>query len=226
MNRCCLVVACIITFTSVGCKGDPEPRDPDANLVFIDLQPHANQKLTDPFHSGRAGNNLAELSTGKQQLGSTSFDIQPSIIQLGNDKIKDKPREVMGIGVNHKLKKLHILHATGASGSSNPDTTLPDGTKIGEYVIHYEDGSKVSIPIVYGENLRDWWNWDKSKPISQGQVAWTGSNKYAKRNRKEIRLYQTTWDNPHPEKKIKAIDYVADNATQCALFCVAMTGEK
>ena len=36
----------------------------DKKLSYVDLQPAANQKLTDNFGSGREGNNLASLPRG------------------------------------------------------------------------------------------------------------------------------------------------------------------
>jgi hypothetical protein len=33
---------------------------------------------------------------------------------------------------------------------------LPRGYRLGAYVVHYADGQEHVIPIVYGEDVRDW----------------------------------------------------------------------
>jgi len=48
--------------------------------LFLDLQPHANQKLREAF--GRAGNDLAGLPTGEQTLAGVKFRIGEGLIQL------------------------------------------------------------------------------------------------------------------------------------------------
>jgi hypothetical protein len=44
--------------------------------------------------------------------------------------------------------------------------------------------------------------------------------------RRALTLYLTTWENPKPDKKIVAIDYSTTKETDCAPFCVAISGEE
>ena len=96
---------------------------------------------------------------------------------------------------------------------------------IGEYKVHYDDKSVETIPIVYGKDVRDWFDWDQSKPVTHGKVAWTGENARAKELNLKLRLYVTTWQNPHPDKRVVHIDYSSTN-TACAPFCLAITAER
>jgi hypothetical protein len=106
---------------------------------------------------------------------------------------------------------MYILHATGYTAS--------DGTLIGKYVIHYADRTTAVIEIVYGKDVRDWWNHDSSKGVTRGKVAWAGKNA----NTISIQLFLTTWRNPHPKKKVVSIDYLSMQTSDAAPFCVAMT---
>lgn len=222
----------LLAISIVGCGSDKDDNGPgpeagnNGNLTFIDVQSKANQQLAAPFHGGTKGNDLTALPQGKQTLGSLTFDIGSGVIQLGSAIVKDKPPFMVDIPVNQAFVKLHILHGTGGSGASGRGRRVPDNEQVGTYGINYADGSGTTIPIVYGVDLRDWWNWDNNKPVTRGKVVWTGENAYAKKNGKKLRLYAVTWENPHPEKKVRSIGFFAADDTPCALFCVAMTAER
>jgi beta-galactosidase len=156
---------------------------------------------------------------------------------LGNQRPK-LPQAVEGIPVGFCLDKLHLLHATefGAFGDESHPFFVKDGTHIGDYKIHYADGSTATIPIVYGEDVRDWWYWEKSKDksltgtvftvpvgVKRGKVAWTGKNADAGQYDVPLRLYLTNWDNPKPNVRVTTIDYVSVGQTAAGPFCVAIT---
>jgi hypothetical protein len=57
-------------------------------------------------------------------------------------------------------------------------------------------------------------------------VAWKGDNGRAKQLDARIRVYQTNWENPWPNKKVTTIDYLSKkDETVAAPFCIAMTVE-
>lgn len=130
------------------------------------------------------------------------------------------PQKVPGIEVNRTLARLYCLHATQWGRPSN----VPDGTPIGQYNVHYQDGAVETIPIVSGEDVRDWWNWDESKPVKRGKVAWEGSSPASRKRNRKIYLYLGAWKNPQPGKEVVSIDYLSTN-TNAAPFCVAITAE-
>src|SRR5207245_1064399 len=98
-------------------------------------------------------------------------------------------------------------------------------TTIGAYRITFDDGSALVIPLVYGRDVRDWFYMDAEKEPSQAKVVWKGDNARAREVRSRIRLYLSTWENPHPDKTVTSIDYASTMDTACAPFCVAMTVE-
>ncbi|MHA3772327.1 hypothetical protein ACXR0O_12405 [Verrucomicrobiota bacterium sgz303538] len=195
-------------------------------ITCLDLQPKANQKLKDSLH-GFSGNNLAELPSGEQVFNSIRFKVEDGYIRLGSRAEREKPEKVQGIEVGMPVSKLYFLHGTGygSYGAPGGPIYVEDGTPIGEYTVHYEDGSTTSIPIVYGADVRDWWSWGKSVEVSRGKIAWEGMNDASREEKQLIRLYLTTWENPKPDKKVVSLDYVSTFKSAAAPFCVAITAE-
>jgi hypothetical protein len=199
-----------------------------SNFRHVDLQSKANQKLAEDSE-GLEGNNLKELLPGARILGGVHFTIGDGLIQLGSTVIKNMPDKVEGITVGSSFAKLHILHATCYGGGPNQEGTayfVKDDTVIGEYRVNFEDKSSEIIPIVYGKDVRDWFYVDGEKSVSDGKIAWKGDNDFAKGVGSRIRLYHSTWENPHRSKKVVSIDYLSrKDDTVAAPFCVAMTLE-
>jgi hypothetical protein len=184
---------------------------------FLDLQPKANQKLKDSY--GNEGNNLAALPTGEQTFERVKFKIGPGLIQLsGNAIAADRPDKAEGIRVNRKVRRLHFLHATHWGA--------PDGTVVGYYTVHYADNSEEKVEIAYGRDISDWWYADDNTAPKDAKVAWKGDNDDARKQGRKVRLYMTTWKNPHPRRRVTGVDFVATNRAQAAPFCVAITAEE
>jgi hypothetical protein len=198
----------------------------DKGSIIIDLQPRANQKLAENLHNEKfESNNMAQLPKGESVFGDVTFKIEEKLIQLGCKYVKDKPDKVEGIKVEKKFAKLYLLHATGFGAFGNPGDALyiNDGTPIAKYTVKYEDKSEEFIPIVYGEDVRDWFNHDQSKPAARGKVVWEGENEFARQFGAKLRLYLTEWKNPKPDKRVVSIDFAREGDSVAAPFCVAMT---
>jgi hypothetical protein len=182
---------------------------------FLDLQPHANFKLTEDF--ARQRNNLAGLPPGEQLLGGVKFNIGEGLILLKGNGI-DRPERVEGIRVGETFSRLHILHATHWSAGKKDAV-------VGFYTLNYDDQSWETLPIVYGQNVSNWWYMECEGP-PPAVVAWKGENEDATRtNRARLHLYLTSWKNPHPARRVVSIDFTSTNST-AAPFCVAMTTEE
>ena len=196
----------------------------------INLQPYANQKLSEGFGTEYTNNTLGELPRGEQRFGDCKYQIGEGLIQLGSTAIKQTmPERVEGIKIDRKLTKLHIVHATQCGGGPNKPGDawfVEDDTLIGAYRINFQDRSAVIIPIVYGQDVRDWFFVDGEKQTQRSEIVWTGDNDFARDAGARIRLYATTWENPWPDKKVTTIDYISRKGeTPAAPFCVAMTAE-
>jgi len=192
----------------------------------LDFQASANHKLSGSFGSGLAGNNLGTVPKGEQTFDGVKFDIADGLIHLGrkDPPLKEpRPDRVEGIKVSKAFAKLHILHAT-VGGAYKPTQYVPDGTKIAEYLVHYHDGATATIPIVYGEDVRDFNNFGTATAVTRGKLAWKGDNQYMQaRGQGQSCLYLSAWDNPYPTKTVVSIDFVRVGDTPVAPFCVAMT---
>ena len=223
-----------LTFLTAVMTVVPESRAQEGSasrhFIALDLQPRINQKLADALH-GFAGNNLAELPKGEQTFAGIKFKIGEGYLRLsGAVETGPAPRKtgrIEEIAVGTSCARLHILHGTGygAYGNDGGPLFIRDGTLIGEYRIRYEDSSIESIPIVYGEDVRDWWNWDKPAEVTRGKIAWTGKNAFSRQQNESIHIYLTTWTNPHPQKKIVSFDYVCTGTSAASPFCIAISLE-
>jgi hypothetical protein len=130
---------------------------PDAKYSYVNLKDSFNHKLSERFHNSGDDNTLG-LEFGKKKLGEVEFQIVDGVIQLGSTQVKDDPEKVEGIKVGQKFVKLHILHACGYGGGPNTQGTpgyVADDTTIGEYKVTYDDKTTETIPIVYGQDVRD-----------------------------------------------------------------------
>jgi hypothetical protein len=202
----------------------------DRKLTYIDLRSKVNQKLTDNLGTGADGNNLNELPTGEQTFGDVKFEIGDGLIQLGSKVLEKMPEKVEDIKIDRTLTKLYILDATAFGGGPNKEGDpwfVKDDALIGEYQVKFEDKSAEIIPIVYGQDVRDWFYVEGEKELTRGKVIWKGENARAKQVGAKIRLYLTTWENPKPDKKVISIDYISKkDETVAAPFCVALTLER
>jgi hypothetical protein len=187
-------------------------------VLFGDL---ANQRMDENLHGGQEGNTLDSLGIGEQNLGGVDFKVAPKILCLGNKEgvAAHLPERIDGIPVDKLCERIHFLHATGWKAPK-------DGTPIGHYEIRYDDGTVEMAKIVYGVDVRDWWDSDGTAAVTDGRMVWTGRNTAIMQqspSATQVRLFMSTWNNPRPKDKIKSIDFVGYKATECAPFCVAIS---
>ena len=193
---------------------------PQGRLVCLDLAPYANEALSESKGTTK-NNDLLALGSGEQTMAGVRFRIGEGTIQLSCSREDELPAQVEAIAVRRRVAKLYVLHA---AQWINSQTRIPDGTEIGNYQVHYVDGSQETIPIVSGEDVRDWWSLDHAKLVTRGQVVWVGRNEAATKAGHYLRLYMTAWENPHPEKTVAHLDYVSA-MTEAGPFCAAITVE-
>lgn len=192
---------------------------PTGRLVPLDLSSAWNRKTVDLSGSGDfEGNGLAELPSGEQALRGVAFRIGEGVVQLGSTNLPDESGEVLDIAVQLKISRLYALHAT--------QWNTEDGTSVGQYRLKYQDGETASLPVVYGQDIRDWWIWDNGMPLTRGVVAWTGANLHTEKYGVALRLCLSVWENPHPDKQVATLDFVSSMDTEAAPLCVALTVEE
>jgi hypothetical protein len=191
----------------------------DPKFTFLDLQPKGNHRLAEDLH-GTQGNHLGGVPQGELKFEGSRWKIGEQMIHLRGENAKDAPEAVEGIKVGAKFDRLHILHSTGYG--ENPQFT--EGTEIGAYTVVYADDTTERIPIIYGDDVRDWWDWPERMSLKRAKVAWTGTNPPAMQNERKVRLFGVVWTNPHPGKEVQTIG-VNSSDTPCDPFVVALTIE-
>jgi hypothetical protein len=219
--------AILLPFVAAGVLiAAPAPKD--RGYFPIDIQKQGNKEVLGMFAGGDETNVLKDFPTGEKKFNDVTFKVDKKMIMLGSTAQKTEPAKVEGIAVGRIANRLHFLHANGYGGGPNKEGSawfVKDGTTIGSYTVHYEDNTTAEIPIVYGEHSRDWFYQDDPEP-TKAKVAWSGENDYATNVRSKIRVYQMTWENPKPDKKIASIDFAGrKEETVAAPFVIAITAE-
>jgi hypothetical protein len=191
------------------------PRDPQTASNLIDLSQYYNAGFERNWHNlgpGEAPNDLASLPTGVQTLAGVPFDVR-GLIQVGAQLGIEFPREVRGIVIGRSCRRVHFLH------SAVHADTVPDGTAIGRYVVHFAASEPIAVPIVVGQVVANWWEppAGTEPPLV---LAWHGTNAAGHR----VRLFKTAWENPRPAETVESIDLIGDR-DRSAPFLVAITVE-
>lgn len=220
-----MIKACLVSAALALIAFGPSPLDEDGRsatgvtFTFVDLRPKGNHRRADAL-GDLAGNNLAPVPGGRQKLAGTWFHVGEQIIRVRGRRSPEPPEAVRGIPINARFDTLHILHSTMFGNAFGAE----DGTEIGTYVVRYADGSQERIPIIYGADVRDWWRDSDPAEPSRGKLAWIGRNE-ATGDSDAIRLFASEWTNPHPDRRVEAIDLETKD-TVAAPFLVALTLER
>lgn len=96
-----------------------------------------------------------------------------------------------------------VHHSIGGSQAREGETNAV-------YTAHYADGQQVSVPMVKGRHLRDWWCrnwWDNS-----GADAWPvhmGVNVYTLKWKSLVGLWATQWANPRPDVPVRGLTFAS-----------------
>jgi len=195
---------------------------PASEWKTLQLDSWGTQRLSTDFH-GFSGNNLDSLQRDHQTMLGVPLFIGESMIQLCSKRAPDFPDEVKGIEVDTSCTHLHFLQGTGWGSPG-----LDDGHRLGHYLVRYENDSTEEIPVVYGEDVRDWWKWD-DLDTDPARIAWTGINDASAGFGEQpvaLRLFLRTWTNPHPDRRISSLDFITLDETISAPFCIAITAEQ
>jgi hypothetical protein len=192
------------------------PRVISASRKCIDLSDHYNARLDDDWLGQRW--TLAKFQPGLQTLGGIEFDVRGAI-QLSPANAQPTTSrfspEVRGISVSQSSARLHFLH--GCINRSTP------GIRVALYLIHYANGERVEVPVVYGEEVRDTLFVRKSPTqAANASIVWqTDCDQLAGH---ALRLFHFAWKNPYPNIEIRHVDFLSGLSSSTP-FLVAITAE-
>jgi tetratricopeptide (TPR) repeat protein len=164
---------------------------------LIDLSAFYNSNLS--LHLARKDESaLAEFSSALESKTGVEFDIRGSVGVYGRgaemEGLPPSPRSIVGIPIRQRASRLHIIQFAAWEELN--------ATEIGSYIFHFANGQTEKIPIVYGENIREF---NKSAPVPHAQILLFRATPRAK----AMYLFKMTWDNPHPDLEITAFDLVS-----------------
>jgi hypothetical protein len=200
------------------------PRDINTDPRFIDLSNFYVASLDKPWvWRNWPHRNISALPRGVVKLDfvSVPFDIRGLIqlIQVGSDNMVAAPfpARVDDISIRQNCRRVHFLEGAAALAS------VSRGTEIGHYQIHYRDGGREKVSIVYGRDVLTTWQRDETNSLS-GRLAWENAVRDGSGASLYARLYHKVWTNPRPEVTIEAIDFVSA-MTASAPYLIAITLE-
>ena len=189
----------------------------NAATAPLDLSRIQNMSLSDALGGENPANNLAALSPGIHHLGGTDFAIAGRLQLRGKAAYAGVfPAQADEIPVNRSCRRLHFLCATVCAA--------PRGALVGSFELHQADGGKVEVPLVYGENVADWWGCDSAAMASDPEPVWTGQNALTKASGCSLRLFKVTWTNSAPETVVRSLTFNSTQ-TESAPFVLAITVE-
>ena len=189
----------------------------------IDLGAHYNLPLAMTSPQGEGLAFLSLLPTGLQSLGGVWFDVRGSVQLQGLAMAKSHPElplAVNGIRANIMAHRLHFLGALNTLPHA-----FPQGTPVGQCVVHYEDGRQAEFPWrAWLEFDNEWFNPRSIRDHTDSNVVWVGLDADAEVANNRVRLMMATWENPWPDVKIASLDLRSDNQVPAPLIVAITAG--
>ncbi len=189
---------------------DGREENPPEKFLPIPLEDAANMTLAGDSWKSWMGlgpeSDCSALPTGLQWFKNIPFYISPN--KLGAVATRDEslemrryPKAVKGIPVGMAARELVFLQTATRPPivvrERGKDPEKP--TNLGAYVIHYQDGESLSIPLNWEENIT---HWNAQMPSAFNLPLWQGLTPEGAR----IALEGLRWKNPRPEVPIVSVD--------------------
>ncbi|MDR3688261.1 MAG: hypothetical protein P4L46_02695, partial [Fimbriimonas sp.] len=190
------------------------PQQLDNFIDPLNLRPVANMGFRDDVKGDEKGgwtdqgeNDLRNLAPGLQEIRSIPFDIVDpqqnggkSCVMLFSKNRTFFPRQTASIEIHRPANSLIFLHSA-AWATAN--------TTAARYIVAYEDGSKLEVPIVIGKQIDDWWG---MQPVSDPWAAVLLTVKNDSSLSGRVGIYGYRWINPFPAKSIESLTFRSADA--------------
>jgi len=186
----------------------------------VDLSPATNIELMD---TGQEGGwlgyglrfDLRRLPVGVTRLGSLLFDIParrqriaPAAIMLrGAYTDPELFPDSVDIPLGRRANSLAFLLTCG--------WRVCEGTKVGEILVIFSDGSSQSINLIYGENI---YAWDDEIQVTSEGAVWHGTTVAGN----HVSLSAFIWENPNPHLAIEKLVF-RSSLTEASPALIALT---
>ncbi|MCC7351330.1 MAG: hypothetical protein IT446_12250 [Phycisphaerales bacterium] len=191
----------------------------------LDLSGVANSSLADELAGDGKGwmdegpyNDFRNMTPGKHLWLGAPFVIcgktnqDNNVLTMKGRTFPNGPQVAGPINVGDRgLRGLFFVHTANWTDQ---------GQTVGEYIVQYEDGQEVKLPIVVGQNIDNWW-YDHTDTEDSRTVAFKAADpidlNYPYRF---LRVWY--WENTRPEAKVKSVS-VRSLSNNMTLTVVAIT---
>lgn len=150
---------------------------------------------------------------GLQEFDGILFDVSGTLL-FRSTNLPQLKEKTTGIPIKKKCRYIHLLQGIGYADE--------DGTTVVVMEIHYANGEKRDVPIVYGVHVRNWWKMESEKvgEVSDPNsgIAWSGPGDGTSPPPPiTLRLYRSSFLNPLADQPIDHVDFISKNskATLC-----------
>ncbi|HEY3321867.1 MAG TPA: hypothetical protein VGP72_15470 [Planctomycetota bacterium] len=188
---------------------------------MLDLKPIVNMRWQDEKSGdGRGGwtdqgdTDMRGIEVGTRTFFGIPFEIIDPVkndgkseLTLQSKKFRSGPASAT-VNVGTKARSIYFLHASAWTGGH-----------MATYVVSYDDGTTVEIPIRAKEEICDWWGATHGPKY---RVAFLMPNLKTD----AVGLVVFGWDNPNPDKTIKSIEFKSMNVDGIVVVAAATLSDK
>ena len=175
----------------------------------IDLRSVVNMGFKDDVKGDQKGgwtdqgeNDLRNITPGLQMIHSVPFDIiDPqanggrSCLMLYSTNRDYFPKSAGPVFIHEKANSLFFLHSSAWAHTK---------AQAAKYLVDYEDGTRVSIAIVIGQQIDDWWGMGPVSNKNAGVVMRVRNDSSLSGS---VGIYGFRWINPNPDKTIRSLEF-------------------
>ncbi len=190
-----------------------------AAFVKLDVAAAGNRALADETADDGAGgwtdqgaNDLRVYRPGTEAYLGVPLTVGEKVALLRGEPRPAFPQAAGPIPVGCRAERLYLLHTAAWSSTFRQP--------IAEYLVRYQDGTTLAVPVRQGVEVNDWWG--AVEPL-EARLAWTGDNGQA-----TVGLYLQCWRNPRPEASVESLTVRSKEtaAVPILLAATALVAEK
>ncbi len=190
----------------------------------VNLDAYANMRLEDngtqgflgrgkgldfsPFFKDVAKSTLVHLNDDVNYQIAKIQGVPAGVVLAGKGITGGFPSLIKGIKVNQFADTLYFLNSTLYAAKFNDP--------VGQYIVTYQDNSKVVIDLNYRKNIS---GWQDVETYYMGNLSWQGVGI----EDEGVFIRSMAWVNPYPAKKIKTIDFLVGTEKTSPVL-LAITG--
>lgn len=138
-----------------------------------------------------------EIIDPRKNDGKSCVMLEPSYGKLPQVAKGNYLEKVESLPVGRRFDRIYSLHSAILAQAEK-------GKPLWKYVLRYADGSSAELPVRLGIEVGDWY---QPKKLIGAKIAWRGPSMGIKNA--PVGIYMAGFDNPHPEKEVKALDIVS-----------------